>query len=104
VVGISFQYFDGTQWLADWDSDEYGGLPLAVEILLIMSDSDPDAIGSPLQADTTTDGAAPTERTYRLVVNLPTATIPTTDPAAEETMDETGADPAAQAAPMESLP
>jgi len=83
VVGLSFQYFDGIQWLTDWDSDQIGGLPLAVEIILIMDDADPDAAESPLAADTTTDGSVPTERTYRLVVHIPTATIPTTDPAAE---------------------
>jgi hypothetical protein len=83
VVAITFQYFDGTQWLAEWDSDANGGLPLAVEILLIMSDADHDQEDSTLQADTTANGQQPTERTYRLVVRLPTATIPTTDPAAE---------------------
>ena len=99
VIGLSFQYFDGTQWLADWNSDEYGGLPLAVEILLIMSDADPDATESPLEADTTAAGSVPTERTYRLVVHLPTATIPTTDPAAEAAGTE-----AAETLPMEAVP
>ena len=98
VVGLSFQYFDGTQWLTDWDSDQYGGLPLAVEILVIMSDAEPEAADSPLEADTTTDGSVPTERTYRLVVDLPTATIPTTDPAADAAA-ETG-----EAVPMETMP
>ena len=98
VVSLSFQYFDGYQWLADCDSDQYGGLPLAVEILLVMSDADPDATDSPLQADTKADGSAPTERTYRLVVRLPTATIPTTDPAAVGTEAED-----AQTLPQEPL-
>jgi type II secretory pathway pseudopilin PulG len=32
VVEISFMYFDGTQWLEEWDSSLQQGLPIAIEI------------------------------------------------------------------------
>jgi type II secretory pathway pseudopilin PulG len=100
VVGLSFQYFDGIQWLADWDSDQYGGLPVAVEILLTMSDADPDATDSPLEADVTSEGRIPTERTYRLVVRLPTTAFPVLDPLTG--MPSLG--PSADASTMEAMP
>ena len=33
VVEISFRYFDGEEWATEWDSDEMGGFPLAVEFV-----------------------------------------------------------------------
>ena len=81
---MTFQYFDGTQWVAEWNSDDIGGLPLAVEIVLVLSDARPDDKTSPLQS-LDTDEKPPTERTYRLVVHLPTATVPTTSSATTET-------------------
>src|SRR6185369_9218084 len=38
VVGLEFRYYDGTQWLSEWNSQEMNGLPLAVEIGLIVVD------------------------------------------------------------------
>jgi prepilin-type N-terminal cleavage/methylation domain-containing protein len=35
VVGIEFQYFDGTQWLTEWDSSQQG-LPFVVKITIAM--------------------------------------------------------------------
>lgn len=84
VVGLTFQYFDGTQWLADWNSDDLGGLPLAVEIVLVLSDARPEDTTSSLQPPEI-DEKPPTERTYRLVVALPTATLPTTSTETTET-------------------
>lgn len=34
VVQLQFRYFDGFNWRADWDSQEFGGLPRAVEVYL----------------------------------------------------------------------
>lgn len=34
VRSISFSYYDGTQWLATWDSSSQSGLPKAVEVIL----------------------------------------------------------------------
>ena len=36
VTSLAFQYWDGAEWTTDWDSDELGGLPLAVEIVLTI--------------------------------------------------------------------
>lgn len=100
VVGLSFQYFDGVQWLTDWDSDQYGGLPLAVEILLVMSDAAPELADSPLSAETNADGNPPTERSYRLVVRLPTASIHTLNAAAGAAIESGAAD----ASTLEAFP
>ena len=36
VVDLSFRYFDGEEWSDEWDSDEMGGFPVAVEITIIV--------------------------------------------------------------------
>ena len=83
VTSITFQYWDGTAWTSEWNSDEMGGLPLAVEIVMTLAD--PNATASNTQtsqnylASGTTQG---TEPSYRMVVALPTASLP--PPPAEE--------------------
>lgn len=72
VTALSFQYFDGAAWTTDWNSDEMGGLPLAVEVLLTVQpplSAEAEAAGDEL----TEDDLAATEQTFRLVVRLPTA-------------------------------
>lgn len=61
VTAIRFQYFDGADWRADWDSDLLGGLPRAIEIVM-----DIRASGSHKRSDDMV-------RTYRMVVALPIA-------------------------------
>ncbi|MEX2120970.1 MAG: prepilin-type N-terminal cleavage/methylation domain-containing protein [Pirellulales bacterium] len=61
VVSIQFEYFDGYEWLTEWDSDASQGLPMAVEIAIAL-----DSQADPSQID-------PEENTYRLVVHLPSA-------------------------------
>ncbi len=82
VTGLEFRYFDGVNWLMEWDSELMGGLPVAVEIALAitprrMLDEEGDVFG----------GSAveflPGEIVYRMVVRLPAAQ-PIPDPAAEE--------------------
>ena len=34
VTAVEFRYYDGTEWLEEWDSQEQGSLPTAVEITL----------------------------------------------------------------------
>lgn len=63
VTAIQFSYFDGLSWRADWDSEMLGGIPRAVEILVLIGPS--QSLGSTLTAD------AP--NVYRLVVFLPLA-------------------------------
>jgi len=39
VWGIDFRYFDGREWLEDWNSDDREGLPRALEVKLILRDA-----------------------------------------------------------------
>ena len=78
VVALEFRYFDGTQWLEQWDTAEQGGLPVAVEIALAVSsperaeDADMLSLFSPDTQDIAAD-----QRIYRLLVQLPAvATAP----------------------------
>ena len=38
VRDLQFAYFDGLQWLSDWDSSAAGGLPLAVRVTIALWD------------------------------------------------------------------
>ena len=69
VAVIEFRYFDGQQWTMEWDTESRGGIPLAIEILLLLSDAD-------MSVDEL-DGRLPNafmqdpDRYFRLVVHLP---------------------------------
>ncbi|MEM8666576.1 MAG: prepilin-type N-terminal cleavage/methylation domain-containing protein [Planctomycetota bacterium] len=66
IKGIEFQYWDGITWQIEWSSDEFGELPLAIQVTLYMADPRVES-----------DGMASTEtlRTFRHVVRLPMAKI-----------------------------
>jgi hypothetical protein len=88
VVGLAFQYFDGTAWLPDWDSDSLGGLPKAVEIQLTVQPTygmTEDEI-----AELAPEELPPT-KTYRHVVRIPTSNPAPPPPATEETTDPAAA-------------
>src|SRR5207253_1527717 len=74
VTRLEFQYFDGYQWSSSWDSDTQGGLPVAIEIVVGMTDRkvDKDAPAPSLAASSDTIDV-PQELIYRLVVRIPTA-------------------------------
>ena len=36
VAEIQFKYYDGQEWTDQWDSEEEGGFPTAVEISLVV--------------------------------------------------------------------
>ena len=38
VDGLNFRYYDGAEWVDDWDTRIRGGLPKAIEVVLLMSD------------------------------------------------------------------
>jgi len=61
VEAIVFRYFDGSQWLKEWDSVAQNGLPPAVEINLAITRQHPR------------NNVNPQPITYRMVVNIPTA-------------------------------
>jgi hypothetical protein len=36
VIDLEFLYYDGTQWIDNWDSTEMGGLPIAVHVSMVI--------------------------------------------------------------------
>ncbi|MFP6753121.1 MAG: prepilin-type N-terminal cleavage/methylation domain-containing protein [Pirellulaceae bacterium] len=81
VVGLQFQYFDGYQWLPEWDTEIMQGLPVAVEILLLLKSDSPYQSGGVMTslslADVGTDlDADSAVVSYRLVVRLPVGIVP----------------------------
>ena len=94
VTSIAFRYWDGTDWVSDWNSDEMGGLPLAVEIVMTMADA--NATTTPTGTSTqnsATSGGISADPSYRIVVSLPTASLPppVEEPAETETTTTTTA-------------
>jgi hypothetical protein len=77
VVAIEFRYFDGYEWLFEWDSDSYQAMPLAVEVLLTLKSSSPYHSGGVVNAFYADDslGDQTSAVTYRLVVRLPVGKI-----------------------------
>ena len=72
VVEVQFLYFDGTELLPEWDSIEMKGLPLAVQVTLIVRPSLPVQPNSQQFAQTqansmTQDGLL----IYQMLVHLP---------------------------------
>ncbi|MCG8651998.1 MAG: type II secretion system protein GspJ, partial [Pirellulales bacterium] len=65
ITGIEFAYWDGTTWLTEWSSDEYGELPTAVQVQLHMQDP-----VTALAGDVTDAGSV---RTFKHIVRLPLA-------------------------------
>ena len=65
IHAVSFRYFDGTDWQSNWDSEESGGFPTAVEVTLMIDPyraANPDLAGDVDQMDI-----------YRTVIHLPAA-------------------------------
>lgn len=95
VTRLEFQYFDGYQWWPSWDSDDRGGLPVAIEIVIGLLDrkvsEEEETSVNLLNADSAND--VPRELYYRLVVRIPTAEP--LDPNALEEEPLPGTDPTA---------
>jgi len=72
VVGVAFQYYDGTTWVPEWDSTTMCGLPRAVEIVLTIQ---PTYAMSESALAKSSASKATAEQSYRLVVNLPSAAL-----------------------------
>jgi hypothetical protein len=70
ITSIQFQYFDGIEWLPEWDSTAMKSLPVAVEILIAVTP--PKRLTSASsQLMPTPTAAAAQPILYRLVVQLP---------------------------------
>ncbi len=70
VSALAFRYYDGGQWLEEWDSTARNELPKAIEIVITLRDELPTE--SLLSDDEQSPYALP-ETTHRMVVPLPTA-------------------------------
>jgi hypothetical protein len=76
VTAARFMYYDGFRWRADWDSSVFGGLPIAIDVEIVLH---PHAGLSQPGMQTGSAGAG----VYRLVIPVPlgkpidTATIET---------------------------
>jgi hypothetical protein len=70
VVGLQFRYYDGVDWLDDWNSDDLGGLPFAVEITVTIQPT--YAMSEDALAQYSADDIPP-EKSYSLIVHLPAA-------------------------------
>ena len=64
IQGIEFQYWDGLTWQLEWSSDDYGELPLAIQITLYMADP---------RVEPTNTTNSETLRTFKHIVRLPMA-------------------------------
>jgi hypothetical protein len=73
VTGLAFQYWDGVEWLPEWNSDDSGGLPLAVEIVMTIQPTRAMTEEEIADVGMSSKTIPPAEQTYRLVVHLPTA-------------------------------
>ena len=75
ISEIAFRYFDGSQWLSEWDSQAMQGLPLAVEVVIVVQPAEvirKMAEGATL-AESSTAGATPF--IYRSVVRIPSSSL-----------------------------
>lgn len=74
VVGIEFRYFDGEEFVTEWNSDESGSFPVAIEITVAV---DPQRS----LRETVNEVLLQEVRAFRSVVYLPIAEVPTEDEA-----------------------
>lgn len=72
---VQFRYFDGYEWVEEWDSEAMGGLPMAVDVLIAIRDHDTTqalladgAVQVPME-----DAANPVGQVFRRVIRIPTA-------------------------------
>ncbi len=70
ITGIEFSYWDGTSWLQTWSSDEYGELPLAVQVRLYMATPQAAISAGSISGSQAADDEL---RTFMHVVRLPLA-------------------------------
>jgi type II secretory pathway pseudopilin PulG len=73
VTYLRFRYFDGVEWLEDWDSEAMGALPKAIEIIIGFEQLDEGTTKIRKTTSSFVDRTANKAETYRLVVALPLA-------------------------------
>jgi hypothetical protein len=91
VVALEFAYFNGLEWLLEWDTQQDGGLPLAIEIVLVVrADPEVPPVTTPLAGTGIRYGQNGLDHVYRLVVHLPAADPLTENTLTEDTLTEEG--------------
>jgi hypothetical protein len=70
VVALEFRYFDGVDWLEEWDSSIANNLPVAVEISLAVTNPAVKQSAASM-VDLASMSAEEGYRVYRLLVHLP---------------------------------
>ena len=75
VTWVEFAYFDGREWWTEWNSEEQGGLPMAVEISIGIQPLWQQRQQGPSTAPSNpATGEAPLrESVFRMVVRIPAA-------------------------------
>jgi hypothetical protein len=83
VTALEFRYYDGVDWVTEWDSDAQGTLPVAVEIALqfapiagTASTAVPVPVGEPALNSLSTLQSQPGYPIYRLLVHIPSGKPP----------------------------
>lgn len=89
VVEVYFSYHDGLEWAESWDSDELGGLPVAVRIAIVIA---PDDQRDELLSSVMSGGSSLLEdgqaKVYYLIVHLPTAELLSSSDSDESDLDD----------------
>jgi prepilin-type N-terminal cleavage/methylation domain-containing protein len=90
VVGLSFEYFDGTEWYTEWDSTSYGSLPRAIRVWLAVQPTyalDERGLAASLS------GKPPPQQEVYFVVTLPSAGLVPPSTGSESAATTTGGTP-----------
>ena len=80
IAEIAFRYFDGSEWVTEWDSDESGGFPNAIEVTVVIDMRRADSNNRSQYEYSGYDSDH--MFLYRSVVHLPIAEPEPEDPAA----------------------
>jgi hypothetical protein len=87
VAHLEFRYFDGTEWLFEWDTAQEGGLPVAVEVGIWIQSPDEKPAPATRSALEERETTRVSGDVYRLIVDLPLGR-PTTDEDEQDTASQ----------------
>lgn len=75
VLALEFRYFDGLEWFSEWNSQDMNGLPMAVELAILLFD--PRTADEALLGGSLFDPASGIDPglVYRTMVRLPNAQL-----------------------------
>lgn len=73
VIDLEFLYYDGTQWIDNWDSTEMGGLPIAVHVSMVIVPREQLKQFTRSLNDSSTQLDQSVQYVYSLTVALPVA-------------------------------